>query len=99
MKAGRKPLAMFFEEPGFHFFPEAEFDLLVAEGKLVKRERAEAMGRRVLYASPDEAWRITAMLTVIDCYPPGWNANLERITGSLLGYDRADVEHSSQKNC
>src|SRR5262245_49363302 len=77
MLAGEKPLAMFSEivpiEAGL--VPDEAFEPHVAAGQIIKREVYEAVLpltvhhpdarlRRVLYALPDEAWRIEAMLLV-----------------------------------
>ncbi len=106
MMAGKKPLSMFVEplDSEFEYFPEDDFDSLVAKGKLVKRVSLEpivdpsgkdSQVRRVVYALPDEAWRIDAILLVQNLYGsllPGWRPDLERIIGLLLGYERADIE-------
>ena len=106
MLSGRKPLSMFVEpvDSEFEYFPEEEFDSLVANGKIVKRvsvepitdpQGKESQIRRVLYARPQEAWRIDAVLLVQALYnslSPGWRPDLERVIGLLLGYDRADIE-------
>ena len=106
MVAGKKPLSMFVEpaDSEFEYFPEEDFDFLVATGKLVKRVSLEpivdpsgkdSQVRRVVYALSDEAWRIDAILLVQNLYvslSPGWRPDLERIIGLLLGYDRADIE-------
>ncbi|HEY4141524.1 MAG TPA: hypothetical protein VGM57_08930 [Pseudolabrys sp.] len=108
MVAGLKSLSMFVEAvppDGGPYFPEQEFDALVSEGRLIKRELIEAWRdhakncdletRRVLYALPREEWRLNAMLLVQEVYrslAPGWRPDLERIIGRLLGYDRKDVE-------
>jgi hypothetical protein len=106
MLSGSKPLSMFLEwlPPEFESFPERDFDQLVSEGKLKKHTSTGSIEtptgqctsfRRVLYALPDEEWRIQSMLLVQDLYSslvPGWRADLERVIGLLLGYDRADIE-------
>ena len=106
MLSGKKPLSMFVEPVGteFEYFPEKEFKSLVATGKIVKRvsvepitgpQGKESQIRRVLYAPPQEAWRIDAVLlvqTLYDSLSPGWRPDLERVIGLLLGYDRADIE-------
>ncbi len=107
MLAGKKPLSYFFIEVGVvrELFPEHEFDLHVANGFLVKDVRVERLisrehgeetsARNVLYATASEAWRIPAMRMIQNIYRsigPGWRPDLERIIGSLLGYDRNDVE-------
>jgi hypothetical protein len=106
MKAGAKPLSMFVEQipPEYESFPEVEFDVLVSEGKLVKRVCTETTKgptgqdvriRRILYALPEEKWRINALLLVqglYDSLSPGWRPDLDRIIGLLLGYEREDIE-------
>ena len=107
MLEGKKHLSYFFLEVGIEreVFPEEEFDHLVASGILLKDERVEQLtspetgeatnARNILYATADEAWRIPAMRTVQDIYRKvgsGWRPDLERVIGSLLGYDPRDVE-------
>jgi hypothetical protein len=107
MLAGKKPLSYFFIEVGVvrEVFPEHEFDFHVANGFLVKDVRVEQFispehgeetsARDILYATASEAWRILAMRMIQDIYRSmgaGWRPDLERVIGSLLGYDRNDVE-------
>jgi hypothetical protein len=105
MLAGRKHLSYFFFEEGAAFPEEREFDLHVISGFLVKDERVEhfispergeeTSARNVLYATASEAWRIPAMRMIQGIYRrmgPGWRPDLERVVGSLLGYDPEDVE-------
>jgi hypothetical protein len=106
MLAGKKHLSSFFLEVGIEreIFPEGQFDLHVAEGLFIKDVRIdhyvsadseEMSARSVLYATASEAWRIPAMRMIQDIYRsmgPGWRPDLERVIGSLLGYDRNDVE-------
>jgi hypothetical protein len=105
MMAGIKPLSMFAEEidQALQCFPEADFDALVVQGKLVKKVSINRMKapdgkdvqiRHVLYALPGEEWRINAMQLVGEIYRPlpGWRPDLERVIGALLGYDANDVE-------
>jgi len=102
MLAGTKPLAAFCDEyPSLHgvkVIPEKEFEPHVAAGRIVKREdialaaptvRGPRSGiRRVLYALPQESWRIEAyMLLWKTAAKSGWNAGFERMEGSLLGYE------------
>jgi hypothetical protein len=101
MIRGVKPL----NPSEFEIFPEQEFDLLVAEAKLIKNVSIEPLRgpdgkehqvRRVLYALPGEVWRIRAMLLVQGLYQsltPGWRPDLDRVIGLLLGYDRDDIEN------
>jgi hypothetical protein len=104
MLAGVKPMSLFAEPAHVDApsFPETEFDELVAAARLIKRvdieRRSGARGtatRVVLYAVPDEQWRIDAMLMVRRLYRtlrPGWRPDLERMIGLLLGYERGDIE-------
>jgi hypothetical protein len=106
MLSGKKPLSMFVEpvDSEFEYFPEEEFDSWATKGKLVKRVSLEPIVdphgndskiRRVLYARPEELWRIDAVLLVqklYDSLSPGWRPDFERIIGLLLGYNRADIE-------
>jgi hypothetical protein len=101
-----KPLAMFVDSipPEYEGHPEEEFDSVVADGKLVKSVSVSAFKdaggkerqtRRVLYALPEEAWRIPAMELVQKLYDsllPGWRPDLERVIGLLLGYAEMDIE-------
>ena len=107
MISGIKPLSMFVDEisPDFATFPEQQFDSLVSRGKLVKSVSIETLPgpdgrehkiRRVLYALPEEEWRIRATLLVHDLYrslSPGWRPDLDRVIGLLLGYNRDDIEN------
>lgn len=107
MLEGKKHLSYFFFEVGIErdIFPEDEFERLVNSGFLAKDERIEVMispetksdttVRNILHATVTEAWRIPAMRTVQDIYRrmgPGWRPDLERVIGSLLGYDPEHVE-------
>jgi hypothetical protein len=107
MLEGKKHLSYFYLEVGIErsVFPEDEFDLQVAKGLLVKDVRVEesvspetgemTSWRNILYATIREAWRIPAMRMIQDIYQrvrPGWRPDLERVKGSLLGYDPQDVE-------
>ena len=107
MLDGTKPLSMFVEplDREFDYFDEPQFDQYVSTGDFLKRiviekvegpERKEHAVRRVLYALKSEAWRIEAMLMVTELYAslvPGWRPDLERMIGTLLGYDREDIEN------
>ncbi len=58
-------------------------------------EGVENSAQNILYATASEAWRISAMRMIQDIYysmGPGWRPDLERVIGSLLGYNRNDVE-------
>lgn len=107
MLAGRKPLAMFTEispdETGV--IPEADFAPHVESGRLIVREVFEPLEeepensggqfvRRVLYALPEESWRIDAMLLVcrVAANLRRWDEGLERVTGELLGYDKRQID-------
>jgi len=98
MLEGRKPLAVFSgtfpSVPDREDIPERLFDPHVVAGKFIKRERVFGGGsagkptRTVLYALPQEAWRIDAYLLLHDTAAKvGWSEGFERMEGSLLGYE------------
>jgi hypothetical protein len=111
MLSGKKPMAMFTELwPLESQIPEEEFEKYVESGKIVKREvfelgprlpghPEETKIRRVLYSLPTEIWRIDAMIMLSEVYQRqrGWDAGLERMIGSLLGYEAEDIEAFVQK--
>jgi hypothetical protein len=114
MIAGSKPLAVFCDPhpvpPEERFAPEQVFEPHVLAGRIVKRihivparqnsrlQRPNLGTRFVLYALPEETWRIEAYLlmrkTAEQC---GWSEGFERMEGSLLGYEDwqndAHIEH------
>jgi hypothetical protein len=107
MLNGQKPLAMFTEispiETGV--IPEDEFAPFVQSGRLIMREvfeptqgmpgRPEKLFiRRVLYAFPEEVWRIEAILLVCEIVArlQRWDEGLERVTGKLLGYSDRQID-------
>ena len=59
-------------------------------------DRSEMLGiRRLFYARPSEAWRIDAYIMMITAAAKaGWSEGLERLEGSLLGYEewQTDLE-------
>ena len=96
MLRGIKPLAVFADGKGC--FPEAAFrylrlfDRYVAAGKLVRTDHFEAPNssrdftlHTILFALPDEAWRIPAMIEVRSSAQ--WSRSHERREGELLGYE------------
>ena len=101
MLAGTKPLAAFIGEyppnPEVEDIPERKFEPYVRSGRFVKREvicpetgrDSRELGlRRVLYAQPDQQWRIDAYLLLWDtASKSGWNEGFERMEGTLLGYE------------
>lgn len=98
MLAGKKPLSAFV---GTHppcadieEIPERLFDKHVSLGRFIKKEYIEhlqegsaATIRRVLYALPEDSWRINAYILLFQtARKAGWSEGFERIEGSLLGY-------------
>lgn len=93
MLRGVKPLAVFTEE--FDHSPAVlrrylrMFDRHVAAGSFVKGEYPiEADSHRfryLLYALPDEEWRIGRMIR-LKTLPGRWTLEREREEGELLGY-------------
>jgi hypothetical protein len=110
MLNGVKPLAAFAEEHPClaedSFIPERLFDPYVAAGRFIKREYVDTRVmqgyrlRRVLYARPEEAWRIDAYILLCHTQEKtGWNDSLERMEGHLLGYEewQTDVHMAARK--
>jgi len=101
MLTGAKPLAAFVDEypsnPEYEVIPENQFEPYVTSGRFLKHEHIysdiDATGqerefRRVLYAQPDQEWRIHAYLLLWKtAAKSGWNDGFERMEGSLLGYE------------
>jgi hypothetical protein len=103
MLEGLKPLAVFHDAYPTEWLTETleRFEPFVRSGRLVRSivdtpfteaERARFAGflgwRRAFFALPGEEWRIDAFLLVAKVSTQtGWNEALERMEGSLLGYD------------
>jgi hypothetical protein len=99
MLQGSKPLAYFSGQypppPEVEEIPETLFDPYVAAGRFVKREYVVPMSEgkvlgtyHVLYALPNQEWRINAMILLLDtAAKAGWSEGFERMYGSLLGYE------------
>jgi hypothetical protein len=97
MLDGIKPLASFTEphpsEFDFELIPESLFSQYVERGLMIKREfvcnLSRLSGTRyVLYARRQEEWRIDAyILLKLTAEVSGWNQALERMEGTLLGYE------------
>ena len=87
--------------PEVEEIPERLFDPHVEDGRFVKREyvmfadncgpslRSNGLCMRiVMYALPEQEWRIDAMLLVLETAAKcGWSEGFERMQGSLLGYE------------
>lgn len=100
MLRGTKPLAVFFDVCSDRsdfgvIFEERLFDPYVAEGRFIKRVQQGIRIRgsdrefcRVLYALVGEEWRVDAYILMKRVAErTGWNEALERMEGSLLGYE------------
>lgn len=98
MLAGDKPLAVFCDSyaPGSDskVMWDEMFEPYVQAGRFIKREHIEIDSRDasnsmswILYALPNEAWRIDAYILMKKTAKiSGWNDGFERMEGSLLGY-------------
>lgn len=98
MLAKEKPLSVFTaSHPPYsevEEIPERLFDPHVAAGRFIKceyiahlQEGLPEMNRRVLYALPEESWRINAYILLLKTSKKsGWSEGFERMEGSLLGY-------------
>ena len=101
MLEGRKPLAVFQDGYPSEWFDEflAPFAPFVASGQIIcrtvdtpvpdlKQRRPDLEGLRDVYFSlPGEEWRIDAYIDEITNGTGDWNDDLERLQGSLLGYE------------
>jgi hypothetical protein len=103
MLKGTKPLAYFMDiagrEPDICIRYWRMFDRYVAAGRLIRREVIEAIpalpelnSRKLLYALPGHAWRIDAMLRLLN-EPGAWSRDRERRSGELLGYEGWQIEY------
>lgn len=111
MLEGKKPLAVFMDELSFYpndeIFPESQFFPYVHSGQLVhyttviQGEFVPALGRQaqwkyLLYALTEHAWRIPAMVQLIQIRnrtPVMWHSEgLERYESSLLGYTNEEID-------
>ena len=97
MLKGVKPLALFGHIDGYEVAFVVRylrmFDSHVAAGRLTRRDQVRPVPQlphlsdhRILYALPDEEWRIDAMLELLD-RPGPWSHDREREFGTLLGYE------------
>ncbi|CDX20299.1 conserved hypothetical protein [Mesorhizobium sp. ORS 3324] len=103
MLEGRKPLAVFQDAYPVEWLTETleRFDPFVRSGRLARRiidtpfTEAERIRfptfqgwRRAFFSLPGEEWRIDAFLLLLRVFAKtGWNEALERMEGSLLGYE------------
>ena len=75
------------------------FDRHVAAGRFVKREVSEVLSqlehRRPFYASPDQEWRIDAMIALLDELKERktWSDLQERRFSEPLGYESWQIDH------
>jgi hypothetical protein len=102
MIEGRKPLAVFGDVYPTDWLDEttSRFDLFVEQRRFVRkivdkpllaryplaRTDAGDIFRTVLVALADQSWRIDAYLSMEEART-GWNERLERLQGTLLGYE------------
>lgn len=99
MLTGIKPLAVFYDwsdqvHPVVQRYMRM-FDRHVAAGRFVKREHIRPPEKAgdpgswmVLYARPDEAWRIDRMIELKRAmFERAWTLEDERAEGFLLGYE------------
>jgi hypothetical protein len=97
MLQGTKPFAAFSEILELSYdewiIPEKAFAPYIAQETIIKREHIfiaphNMKLRRVLYALPNEEWRIDAYLLMWEvAQKSGWNESMERMEGRLLGYE------------
>ncbi|WP_237151552.1 hypothetical protein [Oryzibacter oryziterrae] len=101
MLEGRKPLAVFEDGYPSDWLEEllAPFNRFVASGQILRRiievpmphlkqHRPDLEGMRtVFFALPGEEWRVDAYIDQIIHRTRDWDDDLERLQGSLLGYE------------
>jgi hypothetical protein len=103
MLRGVKPLAYFMDvvgrEPDICIRYWRMFDRHVAAGRLIRREVIEAFHdlpqleyRQLFYALPGHAWRIDAVLMLLN-EPGDWSDDRERRFGELLGYEVWQIDY------
>lgn len=103
MLRGTKPLTYFMEvvgrEPDVCIRYWRMFDRHVAVGHLIRREVIESLPdppqlklRKLFYALPGHAWRVDAMLTLLN-EPGAWPEDRERRFGELLGYEGWQIDY------
>jgi hypothetical protein len=114
MLQGRKPLAWFgfVEDSDAELIAECErkFEDHVKTGRLVKCGYSEELacdprlgrklkGKTLLYALPNEAWRISAMRLALKVNGtlsrqngPGPDEAIDRMIGALLGYSDEEMD-------
>jgi len=103
MLRGVKPLAYFMDivgqEPDICIRYWRMFDRHVAEGRLMKRELIEPCPespqleyRMLFYTLPGNAWRVDAMLALLN-EPGAWSDDHERRFGELLGYESWQIDY------
>jgi hypothetical protein len=109
MVAGKKPLAMFYAEvgelPDEELIPENRFSPYVKAGEFIRGEttlegayhprwKRNVVVKYVFYALRAEAWRIPAMVLVMNqqlkVRMP--NEAIDRVTGALLGYTEEEID-------
>lgn len=106
MLSGRKPLALFFDTlPESGAIPDQDFDAFVRSGTLVMDQRIVRplhdkknlpSTRVVLYAMPNEVWRIEEALAILEpvfalTRPPSDEDDVN--LGRLLGYPEDAIAH------
>jgi hypothetical protein len=97
MLQGKKPLAVFCDavetfEVTFSLV-ELAFEPFVVSGEIIKYSYVEKSSKkyvlkRILFALPEEAWRIFAYKSIWEISSKyGWRDGFEEIEGYLLGYE------------
>jgi hypothetical protein len=109
MLAGKKPLAMFYAEigelPHEELIPEEQFAPYVNSGDFARGETIQELAyhpvwkrnvkvKYVFYALKNEAWRIPAMILVLNTRlkTQAPDVTSERLVGALLGYSEAEID-------
>ena len=101
MLSGIKPLSFFYDEKTFlleEAYPYHYFQPYVQSGEIIFRQLEDESFispgcMMLLYALPAEVWRFDAFIDhVKQLHQQGWNPELERREGELLGYTPSQIE-------
>jgi len=107
MLSGEKPMAAFYAEPGVadEDVGDADFKPYVEAGTILKNVFDDPVlkGQRRCYCLPTEGWRgklsnmLFALATDNAFRREFTTDDLHRIDGTLLGYEKADIEYFIRK--
>lgn len=89
--AGTKPMARFTTEPN-HRPDDSAFEPYVGDGRLIRTVIIDGPLERRYYSLPGEEWRVRLAEAALKFDLGLSTADLHRLDGFLLGYDKHDVD-------